>query len=328
MPTWSELQAQFDELRETLRLCRIDYQWGAAGIHYHVAGGGFSPSTKRFEALAEIAGAKLSDVPAGVIDASVFRAADSRARWYEALRYHSGAFRLAFIAQGQHNGDSDAGSIYTGSLAQPADASAVLALRLSPHDAQTPLQQAAAPSAAVPTRHEKLLRRLYDNAVVSIVLVTCALLLGIAALTGALDDMWEFTESRILGRSKELRTEYCELIRPLIVELDRTKVAFDRWDQKDLSLESETIRDGNLRARGLLREKGHLVPDILRDDQRKLISHYDQWLEEYDRVRVRRTSDPDAPFVFVYSFPRESEDRFRERMSELERKLGDEPRCR
>ena len=90
----------------------------------------------------------------------------------------------------------------------------------------------------------------------------------------------------------------------------------------------QTIRDGNLRARTLLRDKGHLVPDALRGDQQKLITHYDQWVEEYDRVRVRRTSNPDQPFVFVYSFPTESERAFRERMAELETKLGDGARCK
>ena len=114
---------------------------------------------------------------------------------------------------------------------------------------------------------------------------------------------------------------------PLTIELDRTKAAFGRWNQKDLSLESETIRDGNLKARALLREKTHLVPDSLREDQKKLIFHYDQWLEEYDRVRVRKTSNPDEPFVFVYSFPQESEKHFRDRLAELKSKLGDVPRC-
>jgi len=325
MPTWSELQAQFDELRETLRFYRIDYQWGAAGIYYRLAGGNVSPSTQRFEALAEIAGAKLSDIPRGVTDPAVLLAQNSRARWYEALRYHSGLFEMGFIGQQQNDGGAPSGSIYTGSVAQPAAASALLALRLSTHDAQTPLQT---PSAEGATRYDKLIRRLRNNPIVAIGLVAFAVLLGTAALMGAFDHLWEFTESRVLGRSKELRIEYCELLRPLVVELDRTKAAFDRWDQKNLSLESETIRDGNLRARALLRDKGHLVPDSLREDQRKLITHYDQWLEEYDKVRVRKESNPDSPFVFVYSFPQQSEHNFRERMAQIEKKLGDEARCR
>jgi hypothetical protein len=178
------------------------------------------------------------------------------------------------------------------------------------------------------TVYERFLRCLRNNPIIAVVLITFGVLVGVGALTGALDDTWEFLETRILGRSTELRNEYCELLRPFMVELDRTKAAFDRWNQRDLSLESETIREGNLRARTLLREKAHLVPDSLREDQRKFIFHYDQWLEEYDRVRVRKTSNPDEPFVFVYSFPQESEQRFRDRMAEVEAKLGNEARCR
>jgi hypothetical protein len=178
------------------------------------------------------------------------------------------------------------------------------------------------------TVYERFLRRLRNNPIIAVGLITFSILVGAGALTGALNDTWEFLETRVLGRSTELRNEYCELLRPLMVELDRTKAAFDRWNQKDLSLESETIRDGNLRARALLREKAHLVPDSLRDYQKKFILHYDQWLEEYDRVRVRKTSDPDEPFVFVYSFPQDSEQRFRARMAEVEAKLGNEARCR
>lgn len=177
------------------------------------------------------------------------------------------------------------------------------------------------------TFYDKLSRRLRDNPIIAVVLMTIAGIVGVASFTGAIDDIWQFADSRVFGRSKELRTEYCELLRPLVVELDRTKAAFDRWNKKDLSLESETIRDANLRARALLREKGHLVPDSLREDQSKLVLHYDQWLEEFDRVRVRKTTNPDAEFVFVFSFPRESEQLFRQRMTKVEARLGSEARC-
>jgi hypothetical protein len=178
------------------------------------------------------------------------------------------------------------------------------------------------------TLDESVSRRLRNNPVVAITLIAVGTIVGIGALTGALDDTWGFVEGRLLGRSVSVRNEYCELLVPLIIELDRTKAAFDRWNQKDLSLESETIRDGNLRARALLREKGHLVPSSLSADQRSFIFHYDRWLEEYDRVRIRRTTNPDADFVFVYSFPMDSEQRFRQRMEELRAMLGNDARCK
>lgn len=184
-------------------------------------------------------------------------------------------------------------------------------------------------SASKDTFYEKILRRLGNNRVIAICLLMFTVLVGTAALTGALDGLWEFTQSKVLGRSKELRTEYCEFLRPLVAELDRTRTAFARWDQKDLSLESETMRDANLRIRTLLLEKGHLIPDSLREDQTKLILHYDIWLEEYDRIRVRKTADPDQLRVLARKspFPRESELHFRERMAQVEAKLGNEPRC-
>jgi hypothetical protein len=178
------------------------------------------------------------------------------------------------------------------------------------------------------TQFDKYLARLRNNRAIAITLLGFIVLVGIGTLTGALNSTWEFVESRLLGRSPALQAEYCELLRPLIVELDRTKAAFDRWSKKDESLESETIRDGNFKARALLREKGHLVPDSLREDQRKLILHYDQWLEEYDRVRVRKLTDPNQQFVFVFSFPSDSEHRFRERIGRLEQQLGAEARCK
>ncbi len=52
------------------------------------------------------------------------------------------------------------------------------------------------------------------------------------------------------------------------------------------------------------------------------MDHYDQWLAEYDRIRVRRSTKQDEPFVFVYSFPAESEAHFRTRMVDLEKVLG------
>jgi len=183
-------------------------------------------------------------------------------------------------------------------------------------------------SASEETLYDSLLRRLRNNCVGVVGLIAFGGIVATGAVTGALNSTWEFIESRVPGRSTELKKEYCELLRPLVVELDRTKAAFDRWTQKDLSLESETSRDGNLKARALLREKAHLVPDSLREDQKNLIFHYDQWLEEYDRVRIRRTSDPEQAFVFVYSFPRESAQGFRDRMAKIEAQLGGEARCR
>ncbi|WP_338695244.1 hypothetical protein V5279_03850 [Bradyrhizobium sp. 26S5] len=51
-----------------------------------------------------------------------------------------------------------------------------------------------------------------------------------------------------------------ELLGPVYMQLDRTKRAFDRWDRKNLILEAEVVRKGNLAVRDLLLENPHLIP--------------------------------------------------------------------
>jgi hypothetical protein len=84
-----------------------------------------------------------------------------------------------------------------------------------------------------------------------------------------------------------------------------------------------------LAARDLLRRKAQLVSTQLTADARKLIEHYDRWLEEYEKLRGGATPDTTTAFVFVgpegFPFPREAERRFRERASDLEGRLGMTP---
>jgi hypothetical protein len=151
-----------------------------------------------------------------------------------------------------------------------------------------------------------------------------AAVVGIGVFAGAVAMLRDRNEKG-LTHDSELRKEYCEFLLPLTTELDRTYSAYQHWKQNDLSPEVEIIREGNVKARALLRDKAHLVDPSLREDQNKLISHYDRWLEEYDRARVQRVSDPQQPFVFVQSFPRESEKRFRDRAAWVKQRLGGNP---
>src|SRR5262245_900506 len=124
------------------------------------------------------------------------------------------------------------------------------------------------------------------------ILVLGVLLLG--KITGALSDITDFVDHD----REAIKAEYCSLAAPLVLQLDRTKSAFDRWNKPDLSLEL-TIRDGNTAARELLLQKAGLIPTTLRADADSLIRHYDLWLEEYDKRRVRNPSGPMEPYVFV-----------------------------
>lgn len=182
-----------------------------------------------------------------------------------------------------------------------------------------------------PTEQRTLLQRvwnrIHDNRAAVVVIVLAAAVIGLAQVTDAVDKLRRFMGS---GDSAA-KLEYCELLAPLIVQLDRTKSAFARWTDKNLSLESEIIREGNNEARRLLMTKAHLVPAQLEKDARRLVEHYDRWAEEYDRIRVRQ-KDSAAPFVFVgpegFPFPTDAEERFRARASELRANLGREGPCK
>ena len=103
-----------------------------------------------------------------------------------------------------------------------------------------------------------------------------------------------------------------ELLGPLYIQFDRTKRAFDKWDGKNLYLEANVIREGNTVIRDLLLTKGHLIPPDLFEHAGKLIDHYDNWLEEFDRIRVKKESGENVTFVFTYDFPRDSVNAFKE----------------
>jgi hypothetical protein len=152
-------------------------------------------------------------------------------------------------------------------------------------------------------------------------------LIYLAQFTDAVHKLLQTLNPRDLAA----KAEYCELLVPLIVQLDRTKGAFDRWHEKNLSLESEIIREGNKEARHILMNKAHLIPAKLETDARRLIEHYDRWFEEYDRIRVRNT-DSNEPFVFVgpagFPFPSDAGVRFRQRAAELREVLGKDNPCK
>jgi hypothetical protein len=134
MPTWYELDHQFQALSEPLRHHNLQYQWGAAGTYYHLSGGAASPASGRFEVLARLAGAKLGELPDGTLHESVPLDGPAIERWYEAIRHHSGAFEYSFSARQSDDAGNDLGGIHTGLVHRPASASSVLALQFSQFD--------------------------------------------------------------------------------------------------------------------------------------------------------------------------------------------------
>jgi hypothetical protein len=112
-----------------------------------------------------------------------------------------------------------------------------------------------------------------------------------------------------------------DLLGPVAMQLDRTERAFKRWKSRNLYIETKIIREGNKTIRDLLLSKAHLIPRDLLRDARRLVEHYDRWLEEYDRIRGGTEPQLDKPFVFVgpagYPFPSDAAQRFQERFEAI-----------
>ena len=105
-----------------------------------------------------------------------------------------------------------------------------------------------------------------------------------------------------------------ELLGPICMLLNRTSLAFKRWDPKNSFLEAEVIAKSNQKIRDILLDKGYLIPSELLPDALKFVEHYDRWLEEFNKIRVE-SIDETKPFVFTgpegYPFPKESEENFK-----------------
>ncbi|MCD1598436.1 hypothetical protein [Rheinheimera aquimaris] len=116
-----------------------------------------------------------------------------------------------------------------------------------------------------------------------------------------------------------------ELFGPLQMQLERTKRAFERWDNKNLHLEAEVIQKGNIAIRDLLLAKGHLIPAQLMAHAIALIEHYDAWIEAYNHIRSDTTLTANTDFVFVgpagYPFPAEAEQAFKAQFKQLQQEL-------
>jgi hypothetical protein len=136
-----------------------------------------------------------------------------------------------------------------------------------------------------------------------------------------------FDEAIKIFQSKRLWKEQVlfELLGPIVMQFDRTKRAFARWNKRDLYLEAKIVREGNLVIRDLLLAKGHLIPSSLMEDASRLIEHYDAWLEEFESLRSDPARHNSKDYVFVgpkgYGFPTNAEAHFKEEFRRLQNEL-------
>jgi hypothetical protein len=110
------------------------------------------------------------------------------------------------------------------------------------------------------------------------------------------------------------RQSLSTVVGPVVVQLERTRRAMQRYEANSHFIETEVLYKANLMIRDLLLQNGHLTPDELHDVANRLIEHYDRWLEEYDRVRGPEGQNLNEPFVFVgpkgSPFPRDADSLF------------------
>lgn len=142
----------------------------------------------------------------------------------------------------------------------------------------------------------------------------------------------EDTFKRIVEVRDSRRALLEEVLGPVCAHLNRTGIAFSRWNKRNLALEAGIILESNRQIRDTLLSKYHLLTPELRRSANSLIEHYDMWLEEYERVRGANPSS-DQEFVFVgpggYPFPHEAEKAFLDALEETYRDLtatGTSPR--
>jgi hypothetical protein len=134
MPTWKDLERDFQELQEPLQYSRLDAQWGSAGEYWRLAGTHNSNVERQFEALSYIAGEKLSNALQSSSAEShyeVLNEPNPLWRWYKGIWKISQNFEHAFTARELDENDEVVGHIFTGSITHPTEASSVFCLELA-----------------------------------------------------------------------------------------------------------------------------------------------------------------------------------------------------
>ncbi|TDW28661.1 hypothetical protein [Cryobacterium psychrophilum] len=123
-------------------------------------------------------------------------------------------------------------------------------------------------------------------------------------------------EARRITETRSLEWELLrDVLGPVTVHQQRTKMAFQRWKSRNILLETLIIADSNGRVRAILLDKFYLLTPELRGPAVDLIEHYDLWFEAYERERKSQKPEADqSAFTFVgpagYPFPRAAEDVF------------------
>jgi hypothetical protein len=110
-------------------------------------------------------------------------------------------------------------------------------------------------------------------------------------------------------------------IAPIVMNLDRTKIAYERYQKEKSFGFASMLYESNKRNRDILLSGGHLIPDELLEPANCLIAHYDIWIKRYEATLGERKLKPDEKFELGFAdlsfepcseFPSASAKKFRD----------------
>ena len=159
------------------------------------------------------------------------------------------------------------------------------------------------------------------------VLKIISLILGSGLLTGLMgflllkqsEKITSTVQSRLAWKQKA-----CEAMGNIYFQLQRSSLAFERYIKAKTPgecsfIEKEVLLKSNEAVNQLILAQGYLIAPELLENTKKLLNHYDAWIEKYHRLRVSNTSS--EKFVFVgpdgYPFPKELEQQLADRYLKL-----------
>ena len=129
--SWKELEVKFEELSDSLKGLRLDYQWGSVPPIYMLASWNDNISLNRFKETSAIAGTKLLTSYKNLSGfEEVFLSSDPITVWYNTLRLFSGQFNIDLVADQTKDGVS-IGAVYHGSINNVVSVSAMSCMRLT-----------------------------------------------------------------------------------------------------------------------------------------------------------------------------------------------------
>lgn len=102
-----------------------------------------------------------------------------------------------------------------------------------------------------------------------------------------------------------------ELLAPVKLQLIRSKITLHKYDANN-EYREKILKECNETILSLLLEKGFLIPVELLSHAEEFIKHYDNWLQEYKKIRIDK-NDKEKKLVFTFDFPHEAEKAFVEK---------------